>query len=178
MGQGTSDDMDILARLHGEHRLIERLAARLALMVQAPEPPEGLGFLRFRREFGRTLGLHLKHEDWLVYPALRSHARPEVRELAQDFCVASAALSTEFQVYGRVWTSLTIAGDWPGFQAATASLLQGLRGRIAMEEQELYPLLARGGEAALPKAPPFAVPARIARHQTMDRAQGMASRAR
>jgi hypothetical protein len=45
-------------------------------------------------------------------------------------------------------------------------------------EEELYPLLAQVGEAALPKATPFAAPARMARHQTMDRAPGMASRAR
>jgi hypothetical protein len=73
-----------------------------------------------------------------------------VRDLASSFCAASATFSTAFAVYGRDWTSHAIAGDWKGFQAATRALLASLDERIAMEENQLYPLLAQGGDEVSP----------------------------
>jgi hypothetical protein len=142
--------MDQIEALRCEHQLIDKLAAELASFVAGPTPPEPVAFLQLRRAFGRTLSAHLKREDWIVYPRLRAHARGEVRDLAHRFCTAAAALSTAFAAYGQFWTTSAIADDWKGFQAATAAMLASLDDRIAMEEDELYPLLAEAGDAAPP----------------------------
>lgn len=139
-------EMNEIELLRREHRLIYLMAAELAGFVREGEPPEPVRFLHLRRKFGRTLSLHLKREDWVLYPRLRAHARREVRDLASPFCAASAAFSTAFEAYSRAWTSVSIASDWKGFQAATEAMLDSLHDRIAMEENQLYPLLALGQE--------------------------------
>jgi hypothetical protein len=139
-------EMNQIELLRREHQLIDLMAGELAAFVGEREPPEPVRFLHFRREFGRTLSLHLKREDWVVYPRLSAHACREVRDLASLFCSASAAFSAVFEAYNRAWTSANIASDWKGFQAATEGMLDSLLERIAMEEVQLYPLLAPGWE--------------------------------
>jgi hemerythrin-like domain-containing protein len=144
--QAMEVELNQIAMLRSEHQLIDLMAGELAAFIGERERPEPVRFLNFRREFGRALSLHLKREDWVVYPRLRAHARREVRDLASPFCAASAAFSRVFEAYSRAWTSVSIASDWKGFQAATEVMLDHLHNRIAMEENQLYPLLASGRE--------------------------------
>lgn len=132
--------MQDIETYRAEHRRLESLIDELEFLLTQDSPPEPLGFLHFRRDFGRLLTQHLKREDWLLYPKLRSSQRPELRELATRFSDELGGLEDRFAAYGRQWTTTRIGEDWPGYRAATGPLLRDLRARIQREETELYPL--------------------------------------
>jgi hypothetical protein len=90
------------------------------------------------------LGAHLALEDWVVYPPLSSDARPEVRALATRLAGEALAFTAAFREYGRQWTTVAVAADWPGFREATLAVLARLRLRVHLEDQELYPLVDDG----------------------------------
>ena len=138
-------EMESMTLLRFEHKRIDSLAGELAAMVNRPAPPEPLRFLRLRREFSRTLAVHLGREDWVVYPRLFADPRPEVRALATPLAAEAAAFSAAFRDYSRQWTTVCIAADRAGFRKETLALLAGLRRRIHVEEGELYPLVDDAG---------------------------------
>lgn len=142
--------MDRTANLRSDHARIRALADRLGEALARPSPADPVQLLLLRREFGRTVTRHLKVEDWLLYPRLRSNCRPEVRAVAERLCAEVGAFEEAFGAYARRWTSLHISSDWAGYRADTAAMLDRLRRRMALEEEELYPLIEREpGEAGL-----------------------------
>lgn len=140
--------MDQIELLRQEHGRIAEMARELEAAVARDEPPDRVVFLHLRREFGRTLTAHLKHEDWVIYPRMFGNGRAEVREAAGRYHIESAAFSTAFSDYNRDWTSLRIAGDWSGFREETLAILASLRRRMHVEDHELFPLLAEEQAAA------------------------------
>ena len=133
--------MDRIDSLRSDHARIRALADRLGETLARPSPPDPVQLLFLRREFGRTVTRHLKVEDWLLYPRLRSSRRPEVRAVAERLCAEVGAFEEAFGAYARRWTSLHINSDWAGYRADTAAMLDRLRRRMALEEDELYPLI-------------------------------------
>ena len=140
--------MNHTASLRSDHARIRALADRLGEMLARPSPPDPVQLLFLRREFGRTVTRHLKAEDWLLYPRLRSNRRPEVRAVAERLCAEVGAFEEAFAAYARRWTSLHISSDWAGYRADTAATLDRLRRRMALEEEVLYPLLERESDTA------------------------------
>jgi|GEM_PF-557362 len=137
--------MESMTLLRFEHKRITSMAADLTAIVNRRMPPEPLKFLAFRREFGRTLAVHLAREDWVVYPRLFADARPEVRALATRLAAEALAFSEASRAYSRQWTTVRIAADWPGFRRETLQMLALLRHRVHVEEHELYPLIDDAG---------------------------------
>jgi len=134
--------MESMVLLRLEHKRIASMAADLAAMVNQVEPAEPLRLFAFRREFGRILGAHLAREDWVIYPPLLTDARPEVRELAKRLAGEALAFTSAFREYCRIWTTVSIAADWPGFGKATRDILARLKLRVDVEDRDLYPLVA------------------------------------
>ncbi len=135
--------MDRVQTLRLEHRHIEDLADHLRQVVDAELPLDPLALLRLRRSFGQALARHLNKEDWLIYPRLKASREPALRALGARLYDEIGALQDAFSAYGRRWTSAAIAADWIGFRKDTHGILQALRRRIALEEDELYPVLER-----------------------------------
>lgn len=133
--------MDDIEIYQAEHRRLEILIDELDFLVGQNVAPEPIGFLHFRRDFGRLLTQHLKREDWILYPKLRASQRADLRELAGRFSGELGDIEDRFAAYGREWPTLRIGEDWAGYCAATAPLLHDLRERIRREDTELYPLL-------------------------------------
>jgi hypothetical protein len=141
------------ARLRMEHKEIAAMARELIAIVDAPAPPEPLAFLRFRRDFGLILTRHLRHEEWAVYPALLDHRDPATRSMAAAVCKESMAFSEDIARYARDWTATRIAVEWEGFRGVTKAMMKRLLNRIDVEDNRLYPLLAKA-VAAPASAPP------------------------
>lgn len=137
--------MDSMTLLRFEHKRISSMAADLTEIVNQRMPPEPLKFLTFRREFGRTLGVHLAREDWVIYPRLFADARPNVRALATRLAAEALAFSDARRDYDRQWSTVRIAGDWPGFRKETLKMLARLKQRVDVEDRELYPLVDDAG---------------------------------
>ena len=89
--------------LVAEHRQIAAMARELAATVSGSARPDPLVFLQFRREFGRVLTRHLKHEEWAVYPQLTTHPDLRVRALAEKLCAESLNFSAAFAAYAGRW---------------------------------------------------------------------------
>lgn len=138
------------AKLRAEHEDIADMARALIAIVEAPLPPDPLSFLRFRRDFGRVLTRHLKHEEWAVYPVLLNHRDGAVRATADALCRESQAFGAEFMAYARDWTADRIGREWDGFRATTRTMIGRLLDRIETEENRLYPLLDRPPSAMSP----------------------------
>jgi hypothetical protein len=132
--------MESMILLRLEHKRIASMAADLAAMVRQAEPAEPLRLFAFRREFGRILGAHLAREDWVIYPPLLTDPRPEVRELARSLSDEALAFTRAFREYCRLWTTVSITADWPGFSKATLDILARLQNRVEVEDRDLYPL--------------------------------------
>jgi len=123
------------------------MARVLIATVDAPAPPEPLAFLRFRRDFGQILTRHLKHEEWAVYPALLNHRDAATRSIADAICKDSLALSEDIARYARDWTATRIAAEWESFRDVTKAMMKRLLHRIEVEDNRLYPLLAKAAAA-------------------------------
>jgi len=141
--------MDGIETLFAEHREIRLLLDRLERIVADSTQPDPLQFLHLRRELGRTLGRHLKKEDWLLYPRLRASGRPEVREVATRLCAKVGSFEETFARYARRWTSADISADWAGYRVETWPMIARLRLRMTLEEAELYPLVESAGDTGL-----------------------------
>lgn len=133
------DDMNLL-RL--EHIRIASMARGLAAMVSQSMAADQLELFRVRSELRKALLVHLSREDWVVYPQLVASPRPEVRAQAKRLAAGAAAFSSAFRDYGRQWTTVSIAADWPGFRKETLAILAQLQRRIHVEDHELYPLVS------------------------------------
>ena len=134
-------NMDDLTEFRAAHWQLGVLMDGFAAWLEHDAPPEPLGFLHFRRDFSRMLTQHLKQEDWLLYPRLHASPRAELRAIAARIHDETGAFEAWVAAYGRHWTSGRIAADWAGYREATAEMLRRLRQRIALEEEELYPML-------------------------------------
>ena len=139
--------MDDMALLRFEHRSIASMARGLAAMASQPMPANPLELFRVRGELRKALLVHLNREDWVVYPGLLASSRPEVRAHAKRLAAGAAAFSSAFRDYGRQWTTVSIAADWPGFRKETSAILARLQHRIHVEDHELYPLVGAAGPA-------------------------------
>jgi hypothetical protein len=144
---GREDRMDAMSLLRLEHRRIESLACDMIAIVEQRNQPDPLMFFRLRREFARILTVHLKREDWVVYPRLLASPQPEIRDLARRLGAEVAAFSSAFLIYSHRWTTVCIAADWPGFCKDTLAILARLRHWIHVEDRELYPLVDKADHA-------------------------------
>ncbi len=89
------------------------------------------------------LSMHLAMEDNALYPRLKDHPKPEVRDMAAKFITEMSGIKPVVETYGRKWTDDAIRKDAAGFCSETRSLFTALGGRIQRENSQLYALVDR-----------------------------------
>lgn len=132
-----------MRRLRAEHAALVTLSQILMDLVRAPEPPRPTELMSVRGMLRDTLVRHLKCEDWVLYPRLRTSGDPEVVGLASEFVHEMGHIAEDFGAYDSRWTADRIAGDWAGFCRETEVVLDVLGMRIEREDRDLYPIAER-----------------------------------
>jgi hypothetical protein len=131
-----------------DHEKLRNLSRDLARFIAEPSAPDPVSFLYFRRELGQSLARHLKRAEWMVYPSLIAAGAGGDRETATRLRDDIAAFAAEFAAYNSRWTSNRITAEWRLYARETRAILTDLDRRIAIEEAELLPLLARREQGA------------------------------
>jgi len=97
-----------------------------------------------RRSINRMmgkLGVHLAIEDDYLYPRLKSHPDPLVRETTARFEREMFGLKPAFRTFKEKWTSDEIRLDPHGFRSEITGLFAALGHRVECENIQLYPYL-------------------------------------
>lgn len=89
------------------------------------------------------LSMHLAMEDNALYPRLKDHAKPEVRELAGKFIGEMSGIKPVVDTYAKKWTEDAIRKDAQGFCTETRGLFSALGNRIQRENTQLYAMVDR-----------------------------------
>ena len=132
----------MLTTLQAIHDESTKLVATMEQFTRAATPPARDALTSLRWQLTR---LHAKRRRLLfttVYPALTNLSEPDaerVKALRDDDVVMMAASSRHIQD----WTVERIYADWPGYQAAAATMLGNTRARLARERKILFPLLTQ-----------------------------------
>lgn len=134
--------MTILSSFEAEHRELADAIARLRRLVAGPGPDEQGELPALRWRFAFLIARHISVEDTHLYPRIAADKRPEVARVVARFHGKIGALKERVQRYQTQWTPGMIAEQWPAFQAETLALLNDVEERIAVEEAELFPLIA------------------------------------
>lgn len=128
-----------MRRLRAEHDALATLSQLLMDLIRAPEAPRPTELASVRGMLRDTLLRHLKCEDWILYPRLKSSGNAEVVALAGEFVCEMGHIAQDFATYDAKWTAARVADDWPGFCAETEAVLHVLGMRIERENCDLYP---------------------------------------
>jgi len=129
-----------MRRLRAEHDALATLSQLLMDLIRAPEAPRPTELASVRGMLRDTLLRHLKCEDWILYPRLKSSGNAEVVALAGEFVREMGHIAQDFAAYDARWTAARVADDWPGFCRETEVVLNVLGMRIERENCDLYPL--------------------------------------
>ncbi len=128
-----------MRRLRAEHAALITLSRLLMDLVHAPHPPRPTELASVRGMLRDTLVRHLKCEDWVLYPRLKSSGDAALIRMTAEFAHEMGHIAEDFTAYDAKWTADLAAADWPGFCSETQIILDVLGMRIEREEQELYP---------------------------------------
>lgn len=139
-----------MRRLRAEHAALTTLSQIMTKIVRAPDPPRPTELLAVRAMLRDTLLRHLKCEDWVLYPRLKTSGDPELIAMAREFVAEMGHIAGDFAAYDERWTTERVQDEWAGFRSETLAILGALATRIAREEGELYPVAEKLEAAPLP----------------------------
>jgi hypothetical protein len=139
----TDDATLPFQRQHDElARLAAEIAGRLDPAALEREAPE---VRRLVARFAGKLRMHAAMENEALYPRLRVHPDPEVRDAAERLWSEVGTIYGEFDAYSRRWlVGDAIARDPRAFVKDTHAIIARLGVRMMRESRELYPLAVRG----------------------------------
>lgn len=115
--------------------------ARLAERIPSEGPlPSGFDVSLALARLKGVLGVHLKMEDDVLYPAMLAHPARDVREKAAKYQREMGTLSATFATFYEKWASSSAAleADPAGFQREWFGVLRALQARMNAEEADLY----------------------------------------
>lgn len=131
-------------RLSWEHEYIELIGDALAATVASSVPVNSVLCHKVRQKFSQALRAHLKHEDWVIYPALLKEPDFRVVDIAAQLQADYGDLERMHTEYTGKWVTTTIESNWLQFCLDTRNLLAVARLRSSREETELYAPLRLG----------------------------------
>ncbi len=140
--------MTNIPKLRDEHFRLLGTVRRLGALIERRMPPPPLHLFALRHELSSTLIVHLKVEDWLLYPPLLESADTQIACTARSFSEEMGGLSDAYRAHCDKWSADAIAADWAGYCAECREILDALTIRITRENRELYPLVETFARAA------------------------------
>jgi hemerythrin-like domain-containing protein len=137
--------MTVLDAFQRQHTQILRIANEIGDLLKEAATPEGATRHRaLLSTLSGTLNVHLAMEDGSLYPRLARDEDPEVRAIAAKFEREMQGLSKSFRSHLDRWASARAIRERPSeFAGETKRIIDALSRRIAFEDAELYPTLAR-----------------------------------
>lgn len=85
------------------------------------------------------LKIHLKHEDEVLYPKLKTSKDLKVRQTTECFINEMGGLSSAFDEYRRLYKNSNYIKDNPDeFIRDTEAIIDALRKRVKKENEDLY----------------------------------------
>lgn len=133
-----------LRKLHGQHRVIIRLASDLTgLAADLRTRDDAVEARLLLERLDRVLALHLDLEDRELYPTLAASHDVDVHGLAKDCVEEMGGLAQVWAGHLARWCVDGIHGDPSRFATATHALMEAVALRVDREERELYPLAER-----------------------------------
>lgn len=140
--------MSELLKLRQEHAKLVEIVGRLSKIITQSRPPSAGDLFKIRHELTSTLIVHLKAEDWVLYPRLLASPDLRVARTAREFCEEMGGLASAYASHTDKWTAHSIAADWSGYCEETRGIIEALVRRIKRENHELYPMLEALDKAA------------------------------
>ncbi|MBO9714671.1 hypothetical protein [Sphingomonas sp.] len=128
--------------IYHEHRELVRLTE--AVMAVASEPELSIDRIAAARHaLGKVIVTHVLNKQALITATLQASEDPEHRRLAWKFTQDLIKLRQSTTQHYGVWTMERICKDPKGFHAGVSEQRRLLRLRIAWEEKEVFPIVAR-----------------------------------
>lgn len=144
--------------LRRQHRQILELVTRLDEHLDpARLPTSGHAVRGLLNTLTGVLTVHLAVEDGVVYPQLKHHEDPQLRQLASRYIDEMGGLKETFLAFVGRWKSVDGIQQSPAaFIRDARDVVRTLTRRIAAEDSELYPvvenLAAHPGIDGVPRA--------------------------
>ena len=131
----------MMTDLRHDHDGLRRMMQDFALMMRSARPEDMLEVTRRRIAFSQAFREHMAREDRMVQQLRKGPLSPEAGQALRGHGRAIVALFLRYSDHIKIWTPAQIETDWAGYRTAVLGLQDGLRERMAWEEQHLHPLL-------------------------------------
>lgn len=140
--------------IHHEHRELLRLTE--AVMEAAGEIELSIDKVAATRHaLGQVITRHVTSKHAIITQALQSSADPAHRQLARRFTEDLMTLRQSTSEHYCTWTMARVKEDPREFRMAVRSQHRLLKARIAWEESEVFPIVAKLLAASAPLAMPM-----------------------
>jgi iron-sulfur cluster repair protein YtfE (RIC family) len=134
--------MPFTTQLRYEHDLLTGMAEALGAAARGDAPPRDLPrLLLLLGQFTQLLQVHLLREDSVLYPALEASSDRVTAALAQAMREEHGALDRHIAAFDQAWSADDIRRRWSEFRAELGDVLDMVRQRIDLENEDLYPLV-------------------------------------
>lgn len=133
---------DSIAELLNEHRELRAMAERLLAIVSC-QVADSAAIAVLRWQICRKLVDHCAAEERNVYDLLITSGDPDATQLILALRDEVGCLDADFRAYVAEWPVDRVNREWPHFGVVTHALLDRLGHRMAREEHEVFPELAR-----------------------------------
>ena len=131
--------MLMMSDLRTEHDVLLAYLDELEDALGGPRPQRGrLAPLLSR--LGQLVRIHLLREDELLYPAILSR-NDALGRTARRLQEEVTSLGARIAAFEHRWSNGDVAGNWDEFRDDLGDVIAALRTRIALEGDELFPLL-------------------------------------
>ena len=118
--------------------MVEAIVARAGALEQDGVPYEMSLLLA---KLTGTLRIHFAQEDRTLYPNMIASRHKDASATAAAFRAEMGGLGAQFEAFATRWqTAGALAADPDGFRGEAKAIFSALGGRIARENDRLYPL--------------------------------------
>ncbi|WP_236616839.1 hypothetical protein [Sphingobium lactosutens] len=131
----------MMTDLRHDHDGLRRMMQDFALMMRSAGPEDMPEVTQRRIAFSQAFREHMAREDRMVQQLRKGLLSPEAAQVLREHGRAIVALFLRYSDHIKIWTPAQIEADWVGYRTAVLGLQDGLRERMAWEEQHLHPLM-------------------------------------
>jgi iron-sulfur cluster repair protein YtfE (RIC family) len=139
-------------RFRRQHEELFQLSEEIGRALDAATfPANAREVRRMMARFKGKLLVHSSMENEALYPRLLEHANDAIRAKARDLFEELGGIYSAFGEHHTRWSTVEVVEKDPaGYARETHELFAKLARRMGRENEELYPLADREGEASVP----------------------------